>query len=60
MNKAYKSIYNESTGTFVAVAENVQSRCNQTQLKRAQAAGDLATLKDAGRRVAHVALADLP
>ena len=31
-----------------------------SRLKRAQAAGDLATLEEAGRRVAHVALADLP
>jgi transaldolase / glucose-6-phosphate isomerase len=31
-----------------------------SRLKRAQAAGDLHALRDAGRRVAHVALEDLP
>ncbi|HLS52007.1 MAG TPA: ESPR domain-containing protein, partial [Burkholderiaceae bacterium] len=34
MNKAYKSIYNESTGTFVAVAENVQSRGKRSSSAR--------------------------
>lgn len=26
MNRTYKSVYNESTGTFVAVAENVKAK----------------------------------
>ncbi|WP_397474319.1 ESPR-type extended signal peptide-containing protein [Pusillimonas sp.] len=43
MNKAYKSIYNESTGTFVAVAENVKARGKRAS-SRVGTAGKLAAM----------------
>ena len=39
MNKSYKSIYNESTGTFVAVAENVKARGKRSSSRVRAAAG---------------------
>ncbi len=37
MNRAFKSVWNESTGTFVAVAENVKSQGKRTSSGRAGA-----------------------
>ena len=37
MNRTFKSIWNESTGTFVAVAENVKSQGKRTSSSRAGA-----------------------
>lgn len=34
MNKAYKTVYNEQTGTFVAVAENTTTRGKKTSSAR--------------------------
>ena len=37
MNRTFKSIWNQSTGTFVAVAENVKSQGKRTSSSRAGA-----------------------
>ncbi|WP_167752860.1 YadA-like family protein [Pusillimonas caeni] len=58
MNKAYKSIYNERTGTFVAVSENSKARGKRSS-SRVRAAGGLAAAVAAGALFMGSALADV-
>ena len=60
MNKAYKSIYNERTGTFVAVSENAKARGKRSSSRRR--AGGLAATVAAGAIFMGSALAavDIP
>src|SRR5690606_37677050 len=58
MNKTYKSIYNERTGTFVAVAENVKAKGKRAS-SRVRAAGGVAALLASGSLLMSVALADV-
>ncbi|MDX3893442.1 YadA-like family protein [Pusillimonas sp.] len=58
MNKAYKSIYNERTGTFVAVSENSKARGKRSS-SRVRAAGGLAAAVAAGAFFMGAAWADV-